>query len=209
MRWWFRVLLLCCCLVVVFVVPGMAASVDVVDGAGADDVLAGYSVEAPLPVEIVPADDSFPDVSVPGDFSVDTISDFDTEFPGSPLFTGCWWVSGSDVRLGQITVYLPVDTDRSQFGLDASGRLVYVGSGSVSGYLAGVRNNRVTFSSFSGGSYSEADGPSWDTYDLQLSPTATNLDIATTLLSPFDVWAYVPYLIVLFGGVVVLCCMRR
>ncbi len=169
-----------------------------------------YTVDDPLPVEIVPPDEeALPDFPDAGLYSNSGLSDIGSDVPSSPLFSGCWFVTGADSRLGTVTLYIPSDIEKDSFGLDASGRLVYVGSDSFSAYLSGVRNNRVNFSTWSTGSYSDGSGSYYDSYDLSLVPSDTNLVISDSLNPSYSVADLFPYLMLLVGGVLFLCFMRR
>lgn len=169
-----------------------------------------YTAENPLPVEVVPPDEeALPDYDNSGVSSNSLLPDVDADFPNSPLFSGCWFVTGTDSRLGTITIYIPADVDQSSFGVDSSGRLVYVGSDSFTAYLSGVRNNRVNFSSWSTGTYSDGSGSYYDSYDLSLVPSSTNLLISDSLIPLYSVSDFLPYLVLLIGGVLLLCFMKR
>lgn len=169
-----------------------------------------YTVDDPLPVEIVPPDEeALPDFPDAGLYSNSGLSDIGSDVPSSPLFSGCWFVTGADSRLGTVTIYIPADIEKDSFGLDASGRLVYLGSDSFSAYLSGVRNNRVNFSTWSTGSYSDGSGSYYDSYDLSLVPSDTNLVISDSLNPSYSVADLFPYLMLLVGGVLFLCFMRR
>ena len=52
-------------------------------------------------------------------------------------------------------------------------------------------------------------GSSWDYYDLHLIPTDSNMRIATSMSDYIPVSVFLPYLLILFGGVVILCFMKR
>ena len=135
---------------------GSDSSAVVEEASGGDFIvdIPEYTVDDPLPVEIIPPDEealpAFPDA---GFYSNSGLPDIGTDVPVSPLFSGCWFVTGTDSRLGSVTIYIPADIENRSFGLDASGRLVYVGSDSFTAYLSGDRNNRVNLSSWSTSSY--------------------------------------------------------
>ena len=182
------------------------------DSSGGDFIvdIPEYTVDDPLPVEIVPPDEeALPDFPDTGLYSDSGLSDIGSDVPVSPLFSGCWFVSGTDSRLGTVTIYIPADIEKDSFGLDASGRLVYVGSDSFTAYLSGVLNNRLSFSAWSTGSYSDGSGSHYDTYDLSLVPSDTNLVISDSLNPSYSVSDLFPYLVLLVGGVLFLCFMKR
>ena len=191
---------------------GSDSSAVVEEASGGDFIvdIPEYTVDDPLPVEIIPPDEealpAFPDA---GFYSNSGLPDIGTDVPVSPLFSGCWFVTGTDSRLGPVTIYIPADIENRSFGLDASGRLVYVGSDSFTAYLSGVRNNRVNFSSWSTGSYSDGSGSSYDSYNLSLVPSDTNLVLSDSLNPSYSVADLFPYLVLLVGGVLSLCFMKR
>lgn len=200
---------------------GYAVSDDAVDPTGGaedgilqdDDKVSFFeglgvgSLENPIPVQVVPSEESPYE-----DFSPSSASDGTASFavpdspPDSPPFYGVRYISGTDSRLGDITVYFPSDLPSDAFALDSSGRIIYVASGSVTGYLSGVYNNRVSFSTFDGGTY-RVSGSGYDTYDLSLVPTASNLPLSDTF-PPVSV-DIMPYILVLIGGVLLLWYSRR
>ena len=191
---------------------GSDSSAVVEEASGGDFIvdIPEYTVDDPLPVEIIPPDEealpAFPDA---GFYSNSGLPDIGTDVPVSPLFSGCWFVTGTDSRLGSVTIYIPADIENRSLGLDASGRLVYVGSDSFTAYLSGVRNNRVNFSSWSTGSYSDGSGSSYDSYNLSLVPSDTNLVLSDSLNPSYSVADLFPYLVLLVGGVLSLCFMKR
>lgn len=218
-RFFHFVLALVICLLA-FCVPAAAAEPEVeVEEALEDGTVGDYSVSVelpeytednPLPVQIVPDDDeSFPDYDNSGIDTNSLLPDVDSSEPDSPLFTGCWFVTGYDSRLGTITIYIPAEVDPSYFGIDSDGYLVYVGRTAISGYLDDVRNNNVSFTSFGTGRYSRLSGSSYDSYDLHLVPTSTNLQIWDSMRSIYDVSDYLPYFVLLLGGALLVCFMRR
>lgn len=165
------------------------------------------SLENPIPVQVVP------DEGVPyEDFSSSSASDGTDSFvvpdspPDSPPFYGVRYISGTDSRLGSVTIYLPSDTPTDSFSVDSSGRLIYVASGTLNGYLSGVYNNRVSFTTFDGGTY-RVSGSGYDEFDLSLTPTASNLPLSDAF-PPVSV-DITPYIIVLIGGVLLLWFSRR
>ena len=209
-----RLIFILMALVCLSIFPAAAAEFDLeveeIEQIEEVEQVAGYTMDNPLPVQVVPADDeALPDYDNSGADSNNVILDVDSSEPDSPLFTGCWFVTGSDSRLGPVTLYIPADVDQSLFGVDSSGRLVYVGSDSFSAYLSGVRNNRVNFSAWSSGTYSDGTGSYYDSYTLSLVPISTNLLISDSLNSLYDIFDYLPYFIVLLGGALLVCFMRR
>ena len=165
------------------------------------------SLENPIPVQVVPVEEDPYE-----DFSPSSASDGTVSFavpdspPDSPPFYGVRYISGTDSRLGSVTIYFPSDTPTDSFSVDSSGRLVYVASGTLNGYLAGVYNNRVAFTTFDGGTY-RVSGSGYDSIDLSLIPTASNLPLSDAF-PPVSV-DITPYILVLIGGVLLLWFSRR
>ena len=165
-----------------------------------------YSEETPLPVQIVPAEDVLPDLSVNSEVPEVVIGD---ESPSDPVFYGSCWVTGTDSRLGTVTVYFPIDCREGVFGIDSNGYLFNISDSSYSGYCSDTYNNSVSAGGFDYPSYRLNSGSSWDYYDLHLIPTDSNMRIATSISDYIPVSEFLPYLLILFGGVVILCFMKR
>ena len=181
-----------------------SVSVDVLEGVLSD--LPTYSEESPLPVQIVPAEDVLPDLSVNSEVPEVVIGD---EPPSDPVFYGSCWVTGTDSRLGTVTVYFPIDCREGVFGIDSNGYLFNISDSSYSGYCSDTYNNSVSAGGFDYPSYRLNSGSSWDYYDLHLIPTDSNMRIATSMSDYIPVSEFLPYLLILFGGVVILCFMKR
>lgn len=158
------------------------------------------------PAVTVPAEEGFPMVYAAG-HALDL--DIDDMPPASPLFYGAVYVTGYDSRLGNVTVYFPANYQSGVLGLDSSGYLVSVYSSSVTGYLAGVNNNRVNVSTWSRPTYSQYSGSSSTTYTLNLKPVSSNADLMTSSLPRMSFQQLYPYLMILFLGVILVCCMKR
>ena len=67
----------------------------------------------------------------------------------------------------------------------------------------------MNFSSWSTGSYSDGSGSSYDSYNLSLVPSDTNLVLSDSLNPSYSVADLFPYLVLLVGGVLSLCFMKR
>ena len=187
-------------------VPSDDSGVSVSALEGILDDLPSYSEESPLPVLIVPAEDVLPDLSVNSEVPEVVIGD---EPPSDPVFYGSCWVTGTDSRLGTVTVYFPIDCREGVFGIDSNGYLFNISDSSYSGYCSDTYNNSVSAGGFDYPSYRLNSGSSWDYYDLHLIPTDSNMRIATSMSDYIPVSEFLPYLLILFGGVVILCFMKR
>lgn len=160
-------------------------------------VLGDFDPDEPLSVVVVDDETSY---FVRSGRAGDAVLVIGDEPPSNPLFYGSGWVTGYDSNLGEVTIYLPIDTKSGHWGVDSNGYLYNVTSGSISGYLSGVYNNSVSASGFSYPRYRDSGSSSYSY--LYLTPENSNLDIATTNVPRVtleDVWLYI--LIVLVLGV--------
>lgn len=209
----FVTVLTCFCLSgVCFAVPSESSSDDGSSSAADSQspvIVASPSatVDDPLPVQIVEPDTvySTPAVTSAGDIEV-VIGD---EPPSNPPFYGACWVTGTDSSLGTVTLYFPNSYKSGYWGLDSSGYLFNVSASSMSGYLAGVYNNSVSALGFSYPRYRVSSGSYYDYVDIHLTPTSSNMEIATSNASRYDFSDLFPYLLVVMMGGVFLCCMKR
>lgn len=178
-----------------------------------DDLPADISVqvswpEDPLPVEVVP---QFPEeIDVPSGLVVAAIGDqLPDSPPAAPVFYGSGYVSGYDSNRGNITIYCPIDYHDGTWGLDRNGYLYNVSSKSLSGYLAGVYNNSWSASSFNYPTYRIYSGSTYTTYTLYLRPSASNCEIASTMVPRRTESQLLPYVSILLLGVIAICCIKR
>lgn len=166
-----------------------------------------YDEDNPLPVVIVDEDEQ--------GYSVESYSNsvpnivIGDEPPSNPLFYGSAWVTGTDSRLGRITIYWPISFQSGYFGIDSNGYLFNVSSSSLSGYLSSVHNNSVSASAFSYPRYREYSGSGYSYVDLHLIPENSNMEIATTNTPKYGPDNFVPYILVFMLGVVIVCFMKR
>lgn len=177
------------------------------DGSSDSSMVSLYDEDNPLPVVIVDEDEQ--------GYSVESYSNsvpnivIGDEPPSNPLFYGSAWVTGTDSRLGRITIYWPISFQSGYFGIDSNGYLFNVSSSSLSGYLSGVHNNSVSASAFSYPRYREYSGSGYNYVDLHLIPENSNIDIATSNTPKYGVEDFVPYILVFMLGVVIVCFMKR
>lgn len=161
---------------------------------------------APIPVIVVEDEPAYAVAPRAGSASGLVIGD---DPPDNPLFYGSGWVTGTDSRLGRVTLYLPITYKSGYLGVDRSGFLYNVSAGSLSGYLSGVYNNSLTASGFSYPRYRLPSGSSYTYYDLHLVPENSNMEIAVDLVPRYSAAALLPYIIILFLGGCILCFMKR
>lgn len=174
-----------------------------------DEVLPADQVgdREPLPVVVVLPDTPLSVVQSGVDRAADLVIGDDP--PSSPPFYGAAWVTGTDSRLGRVTLYFPIDYRSGRWGVDSNGYLFNVSSGSMTGYLDNVYNNSISASGFSYPRYRQQSGSSWDYYDLHLRPEHSNMEIAVSNAPKFGLDYFVPYIIMLMLGGVWLCLLRR
>lgn len=129
--------------------------------------------------------------------------------PTDPLFYGSGWITGTDSNLGRVTLYFPISYQSGYWGTDRNGYLYNVSSSSMSGYLSGVYNNSVAASAFSYPRYRVYSGNSYQYVDLYLKPENSNMEIATELVPKYSVSDFLPYVVILGLGVMIVCFTKR
>lgn len=164
-----------------------------------------------VPVSAEPVVQSLPDD--PGLISsVSSVADFKagaTNLKYAP-YIGSGWFTGTVSGLGEVYLYVPVDT-RGTWGTTSDGYLCNVGRSSVSGVLFTSSGVQYSFSAYS------FDLPRYrlvsdsgynDWYDLRLTVTDSNMQVATDFEPSVPVSDAIPFVIVGLLGVMVLCLMR-
>lgn len=129
--------------------------------------------------------------------------------PSDPLFYGSGWITGTDSELGRVTLYFPISYQSGYWGTDRNGYLFNVSSSSISGYLNGVYNNSVSASAFSYPRYKVSSGSSYQYVNLYLKPENSNMEIATELSPKYSVSDFLPFVVVLGLGVMIVCFTKR
>ena len=125
-------------------------------------------------------------------------------------YIGSGWFTGNVSGLGEVYLYVPVDT-RGTWGTTADGYLCNVGRSSVSGVLFTSSGVQYSFSAspFSLPRYRRvSDTGYYDWYDLRLTVTDSNMQVATDFAPAVSVSDALPFVIVGLLGVMVLCLMR-
>lgn len=139
------------------------------------------------------------------------------------LFTNCYYVDVtiSDAYLsGQYTLYIP--TDQAQYlGLNSSSQLVNLSFDTIQAFIRTddenvPYNQRINFSTFGTGTYTRRYYDSYDrwrteTRDITCTLIDTNISgLKMDDVKPvFSISDYLPYIILLVGGVIVICFMKR
>lgn len=200
----FRITVLSFCVFLCVSVPVLAVQSDVPISAyefDQEDVLLD-----PVPVTIIPEDAAYPMQAAAASAPDLVIGDTP---PEHPLFYGSGWITGTSRELGRITIYWPITYQDGYWGLDSNGYLYNVSAASLSGYLDGVYNNSASAPAFSYPRYRSSSGSSYTYVDLHIVPEHSNMSIATAMTPKYSPSDFLPYVIVLGLGVIVVCFMKR
>lgn len=144
--------------------------------------------------------------------SVSSVADFKagvTDLKYAP-YIGSGWITGTVSGLGEVFLYVPVDT-RGTWGTTADGYLCNVGKSSVSGVLFTSSGVEYSFSaySFELPRYRRVSATGYNDWsDLRLTVTDSNLQVASDFPPAVPVSDAIPFVIVGLLGVMVLCLMR-
>lgn len=144
--------------------------------------------------------------------SVSSVADFKagaTNLKYAP-YIGSGWFTGTVSGLGEVYLYVPVDT-RGTWGTTADGYLCNVGRSTVSGVLFTSSGVEYSFSAYSFDlpRYRRVSDTGYnDWYDLRLTVTDSNMQVATDFEPAVPVSDAIPFVIVGLLGVMVLCLMR-
>ena len=164
-----------------------------------------------VPVSADPVAQLLPDDPVPIS-SVSSAGAFKagvTELKYAP-YIGSGWITGTVSGLGEVFLYVPVDT-RGTWGTTSDGYLCNVGRSSVSGVLFTASGVEYSFSaySFELPRYRRVSDTGYNDWsDLRLTVTDSNLQVATDFEPALPVSDAIPFVIVGLLGVMVLCLMR-
>lgn len=164
-----------------------------------------YDSSNPLPVTLVDSEASYSTVTARGSSSAVDIVD---DPPDDPPFYGSCYITGTTSNGSAVTLYFPVNYKEGYFGVDSNGYLFNVSSSSISGYYEDAYNNSVSVSGFAYPRY-RTTSSSYDYTTLYITPTASNMTIATENAPRMAVSDILPYVSILLLGVIFLCCMRK
>ena len=167
--------------------------------------LSVFDSDNPLPVTLVDSDVDYQTVTARGNSPAVVIMD---DPPVNPPFYGACYVTGETSSGATVTLYFPSNYKEGYFGVDSNGYLFNVYSSSISGYYEGVYNNSVSCSGFSYPRYRTTSNYN-DYITLYLRPTASNMVIATESTPRVSVTQLLPYVSILFLGVIFLCCLKK
>ena len=128
------------------------------------------------------------------------IREIGTEEPVNPLIKGCGYITGTEARLGEITLYVPLETKKNFWGVDKDGYLMNVTGTSKRIYLKEAYRQRATAEAFNYPYYEDGNKE----YYMKLTPTQSNCTINTEF--PLrNTWEELTPLIILAGmGVIIL-----
>ncbi len=157
------------------------------------------------PVQLLP-DDSLSVSFVSATSDVKAVS---TDLKYAP-YIGSGWITGTVSGLGEVFLYVPVDT-RGTWGTTSDGYLCNVGRSSVSGVLFTSSGVQYSFSAYSFDlpRYRRVSDTGYNDWsDLRLAVTDSNLLVATDFSPAVPVSEAIPYVLVGLLGVVILCLMR-
>lgn len=157
------------------------------------------------PVQLLPDDSS----SVSFVSATSDVKAGSTDLKYAP-YIGSGWFTGTVSGLGEVYLYVPVDT-RGTWGTTSDGYLCNVGRSSVSGVLFTASGVEYSFSaySFELPRYRRVSGSGYNDWsDLRLKVTDSNMQVATDFEPSVPVSDAVPFVIVGLLGVMVLCLMR-
>lgn len=132
-----------------------------------------------------------------------SVSDITTDPPDEILYNGAVWiVCDAPTLRSQVVLWLPIES-KGKFGTDAYGRLIWLGSSSISGYMDydSASNPGVTFGTFS---YPRWRDNNNNYVELPVYPISSNDFIATGDAPRLSMFDALPLLTVALLGVVVL-----
>lgn len=124
-------------------------------------------------------------------------------------FVGSGYFKGHDSVLGDVVVYVPINS-KGSWGTSDSGYLYNVSSTSYSGVMYTKNGTAYTFSSsgFAFPRYRLNSSPSYNYSDLHLTVTESNMQVATVPVNSITVTDSLPFIMVGFLGVILFCLMR-
>lgn len=123
-------------------------------------------------------------------------------------FVGSGYVKGTDPLLGEVELYVPIDS-KGSWGTSDTGYLYNVSSSGFKGVLYTQNGTKYTVSAsgFSLPRYRLSTSSS-DYSDLHLSVSESNLQVATAFPNALTISEAIPFIIVGFMGVILFFMMR-
>lgn len=124
-------------------------------------------------------------------------------------FVGSGYVKGTDPTLGEVELYVPIDS-KGSWGTSDTGYLYNVSSSGFKGVLYtknGTKYN-VSASGFALPRYRLSSSSSSDYSDLYLTVSESNLQVATGFPNALTITESIPFIMVGFMGVILFFMMR-
>lgn len=124
-------------------------------------------------------------------------------------FVGSGYVKGTDPLLGEVELYVPIDS-KGSWGTSDTGYLYNVSSSGFKGVLYTKNGTKYTVSAsgFALPRY-RLSSSSYDDYsDLHLTVSASNLQVATAFPNALTITESLPFIMVGFMGVILFFMMR-
>ena len=124
-------------------------------------------------------------------------------------FVGSGYVKGSDPVLGEVELYVPINS-KGSWGTSDTGYLYNVSSSNFSGVMYSQNGTKyiVSSSSFSFPRYRLSSSGSYDYSDLHLTVSESNLQVATDFPNAITITESIPFIMVGFMGVILFFMMR-
>ena len=124
-------------------------------------------------------------------------------------FVGSGYVKGTDLLLGEVELYVPINS-KGCWGTSDTGYLYNVCSSSFSGVMYTQNGTKyiVSSSGFALPRYRLSTSGSYDYSDLHLTVTESNLQVATDFPNALTITEAIPFIMVGFMGVILFFMMR-
>ena len=124
-------------------------------------------------------------------------------------FVGSGYVKGSDPVLGEVELYVPINS-KGFWGTSDTGFLYNVSSTGFSGVLYTQNGTKYIVSSpaFALPRYRLPNSSSYDYSDLHLTVSESNLQVATEFPNALTITEAIPFIMVGFMGVILFFMMR-
>ena len=124
-------------------------------------------------------------------------------------FVGSGYVKGTDPMLGEVELYVPVNS-KGSWGTSDTGFLYNVSSTSFKGVLYSKNGTKYTVSAsgFALPRYRLSNSSSSEYSDLHLMVSESNLQVATAFPNALTITEAIPFIMVGFMGVILFFMMR-
>lgn len=124
-------------------------------------------------------------------------------------FVGSGYVKGTDPVLGEVELYVPINS-KGSWGTSDTGYLYNVSSSSFSGVMYTKNGTMYTVSSsgFALPRYRLSTSGSYNYSDLHLKVSESNLQVATEFPNALTITESIPFIMVGFMGVILFFMMR-